>query len=188
MAMATGSVLQEQQRVILQQERRLVNELQTSLVQFVEIDPTHVVTLRQVMTALDELFLLVIVGEFNAGKSATINALLRAPVLKEGVIPTTTAITMIRHGEQEEQKTGAQGLLDIHYPADFLRDITIVDTPGVNAVLREHEQITEEFIPRSDLVLFIASVDRPFTESERAFLERMRTWGKKVVIVLNKID
>jgi small GTP-binding protein len=182
------TVLQEQQRDLLQQERRLVNELQISLIQFAEIDPTHVKTLRQVMTALDELFLLVIVGEFNAGKSAAINAMLRAPVLKEGVIPTTAVITLLRYGEREEQKTNASGMADISYPADFLRDITIVDTPGVNAVLREHEQLTEEFIPRSDLVLFIASVDRPFTESERAFLERMRTWGKKVVIVLNKID
>ncbi len=188
MAMATGSVLQEQQRDLLQQERRLVNELQTSLAQFAEIDPAHVVTLRQVMTALDELFLLVIVGEFNAGKSATINALLRAPVLKEGVIPTTQAITLLRYGEEMEQQTDAQGMTDVRYPADFLRDITIVDTPGVNAVLREHERLTEDFIPRSDLVFFIASADRPFTESERAFLERMRMWGKKIVIVLNKID
>lgn len=184
----TGAVLQEQQRELLQQERALVSELQLSLAQFAEIDPAHIKTLRQVMTALDELFLLVIVGEFNSGKSAAINALLRASVLEEGVIPTTRAITMIRHGEQGEQRTSTQGLLDIRYPADFLQDVTIVDTPGVNAVLREHERLTEEFIPRSDLVLFIASVDRPFTESERAFLERMRTWGKKVVIVLNKID
>jgi small GTP-binding protein len=183
----TGAVLQEQQRELFRRERALVSELQSSLAQFAEIDPAHVKTLREVMTALDELFLLVIVGEFNAGKSATINALLRAPVLKEGVTPTTAAITLLRYGEQAE-RTNAQGMLDVSYPADFLRDITIVDTPGVNAVLRHHEQITEEFIPRSDLVLFIASVDRPFTESERAFLERMRTWGKKVVIVLNKID
>jgi ABC-type polysaccharide/polyol phosphate transport system ATPase subunit len=117
MAMATGSILQEQQRELLQQERRLVNELQTSLVQFAEIDPTHVVTLRQVMIALDELFLLVIVGEFNAGKSATINALLRAPVLKEGVIPTTQAITLLRYGEEMEQQTDAQGMTDVRYPA-----------------------------------------------------------------------
>jgi hypothetical protein len=55
-------------------------------------------------------------------------------------------------------------------------------------VLRQHEQLTEEFIPRSDLILFVTSVDRPFTESERAFLERIRSWGKKVIIILNKID
>lgn len=188
MAMTTGTVLQEQQRRILRRERELVNTLQSDLARFAEIDPAHVVTLRQVMTALDELFLLVIVGEFNAGKSAIINALLRAPVLKEGVIPTTQVITMLRYGEETDRQTNERGVTDVHYPADFLRDITIVDTPGVNAVLREHEQITADFIPRSDLLLFIASADRPFTESERLFLERMRTWGKKIVIVVNKID
>jgi hypothetical protein len=43
-------------------------------------------------------------------------------------------------------------------------------------------------VPRSDLVIFITSADRPFTESERAFMERIREWGKKVVILLNKTD
>jgi hypothetical protein len=63
-----------------------------------------------------------------------------------------------------------------------------VDTPGTNAIIREHEAITSDFVPRADLVLFITSVDRPFTESERSFLELIRDWGKKVVVVINKID
>lgn len=183
-----GSVLQDQQRNLLQQERALVGELHTHLTQFVEIDPARVKTLQQVMVALDELFLLVMVGEFNAGKSAIINALLGTRVMEEGVIPTTSAVTMIRYGEKEERRQREKGLFDISYPAKFLRDITIVDTPGVNAILREHERLTEDFIPRSDLVLFIASVDRPFTESEHVFLERMRSWDKKIIILLNKTD
>ena len=43
-------------------------------------------------------------------------------------------------------------------------------------------------MPRSDLVLFVTSADRPFTETEREFLELIRDWGKKIVIVLNKVD
>jgi hypothetical protein len=54
--------------------------------------------------------------------------------------------------------------------------------------MREHEQLTAEFLPRADLVLFITSADRPFTETERAFLDVIRGWGKKIVIVINKID
>ena len=181
------AVLQDQQRVLLQQERQLASELQTCLVGFEGAD-AYATTLRQVTDALDELFLLVIVGEFNAGKSACINALLHENVLEEGAVPTTTEIIIVRYGQKDERHQRDRALLEVHYPADFLRDISIVDTPGVNAVLREHERITEEFIPRSDLILFITSVDRPFTQSERVFLERIRTWGKKVVIVLNKID
>ncbi len=182
-----GAVLHERQRELLQQERRLAAELQACLVGF-EGAEAYATTLQQVTTALDELFLLVVVGEFNAGKSACINALLHSDVLEEGVIPTTQQVTLLRYGEQQQERPLEPALLEVFYPADFLRDITIVDTPGVNAVLREHERLTEEFIPRSDLILFITSVDRPFTESERAFLERIRAWGKKVVLVLNKID
>lgn len=182
-----GVVLQEQQRELLQQERQIANELQSCLVGFEEAD-TYAAALHQVMIALDELFLLVVVGEFNAGKSACINALLHANVLEEGVIPTTNQVIMLRYGEPNQLRQRDTGILELTYPASFLQDITIVDTPGVNAVLRQHERLTEDFIPRSDLILFVTSVDRPFTESERAFMERIRTWGKKVVIVLNKID
>ena len=79
-------------------------------------------------------------------------------------------------------------MIERTYPADFLREITIVDTPGTNAIIRRHEQLTRRFVPRADLVLFVTSADRPFTESERAFLETIREWGKKIVIILNKID
>lgn len=185
--MMTKVVLQEQQRNLLQQERRLAGQLQACLVGFEGAD-AYATTLRQVTTSLDELFLLVIVGEFNAGKSACINALLHSNVLEEGVIPTTHQVMIVRYGQEERQRQGEDAVLDITYPAEFLRDISIVDTPGVNAVLREHERLTEDFVPRSDLILFITSVDRPFTQSERLFMERIRTWGKKVVLVLNKID
>ncbi len=66
--------------------------------------------------------------------------------------------------------------------------MSIVDTPGTNAIIREHEQITTHFIPRADLVLFITSADRPFTESERQFMVQVRDWGKKIVLVINKAD
>ena len=180
-------LLQDQQRALLQRERSIAVELQSCLTGF-EGAEVHATTLQQVIATLDDPFLLVIVGEFNAGKSACINALLHDSVVEEGVTPTTYQIAVLRYGSQKVQSVTSQGIQEIQYPADFLHDISIVDTPGVNAVLREHEQLTEEFVPRSDLILFVTSVDRPFTQSERLFLERIRQWGKKVIILLNKID
>jgi small GTP-binding protein len=145
-------------------------------------------TLAQSIRQLDELFLLVIVGEFNAGKSALINALLGQAVLKEGVTPTTTQINILRHGDTIEQSAEDEHVHVLHAPVEMLTEICIVDTPGTNAIIREHEIITQEFVPRADLVLFVTSADRPFTESERAFMSLIRDWGKKVVIVINKVD
>jgi small GTP-binding protein len=144
--------------------------------------------LRQAETDLEELFLLVVVGEFNAGKSAFINALLGEDVLPEGVTPTTASINLLRYGQQVSESQSADFVTERTYPAPFLRDISIVDTPGTNAIIRQHESLTRTFVPRSDLVLFITSADRPFTESERSFMEAIREWGKKIVLVLNKID
>jgi len=181
-----GIILQEHQRSLLQKERSIANDLQTCLTRL-EGAESFAVTLREVTATLDDLFLLVVVGEFNSGKSAFINTLLRQDVLEEGVLPTTNQVTVIRSGH-ENTRYQQSGLLEIHHPAEFLQEISIVDTPGMNAVLREHERLTQEFVPRSDLLLFITSVERPFTESERLFLEHIRSWGKKVIIILNKID
>ena len=140
------------------------------------------------MQQLDELFLLVIAGEFNSGKSSFINALLGQNLQKEGVTPTTDKIHLLKYGADTAQVPGDRGVWVRTAPIELLRQISIVDTPGTNAILREHEALTAEFIPRSDLVLFLTSSDRPFTESERNFLNQIKEWGKKIVLVLNKID
>ncbi len=144
--------------------------------------------LRQAKEQLDELFLLVVAGEFNSGKSSFINALLGEKVLPEGVTPTTDRINLLRWGPESGERQLEAYLLERTHPAQLLRELTVVDTPGTNAVIRRHEELTRDFVPRSDLVLFVTSADRPFTESERQFLEHIRAWGKKVVLVINKID
>lgn len=153
-----------------------------------EVSPADLQQLRRAIEQLDELFLLVVVGEFNSGKSALINALLGDAVLPEGPTPTTDRVYILCYGAASGSEVLDQDVRVLRYPVELLRQIHIVDTPGTNAVLRHHETITRDFVPRSDLVVFVTSADRPFTESERAFLEGIRQWGKKVVLVVNKED
>jgi small GTP-binding protein len=145
-------------------------------------------TLAASIRQLDERFLVVVVGEFNAGKSAFVNALLGERVFDEGVTPTTARIQLIRYGATVAASEDASGTLVVTAPVELLRDLQIVDTPGTNALQRDHERLTREFVPRADLVLFVTSADRPFTESERQFLEAVRDWGKKIVVLVNKAD
>ncbi|HKI86524.1 MAG TPA: dynamin family protein, partial [Thermoanaerobaculia bacterium] len=92
------------------------------------------------------------------------------------------------YGATQERQMLSADIEEITAPIEFLREIHIVDTPGTNALERRHEAITTEFIPRSDLVLFLTSADRPLSESERGFIETIRQWGKKIVMVINKVD
>jgi small GTP-binding protein len=144
--------------------------------------------LARSIAQIDEPFLLVVAGEFNAGKSSVINALLGEAALEEGVTPTTSRIQLVRHGGQRRRTPAGGGFEEITLPVKILREMNVVDTPGTNAVIEGHEALARDFVPRSDLVLFVTSADRPFTASERAFLEAIRDWGKKVVVAINKAD
>lgn len=181
------SILTEKQIGWLHTERRLLEMMREALVRF-DASEGDLEMLRQAVASLNDLFLLVVVGEFNSGKSSFINALLGVKVMPEGVTPTTSQIHILRHGPSETERILENEVIERTFPADFLHQISVVDTPGTNAIIRKHEQISENFVPRSDLVLFITSADRPFTESERNFLDKVQSWGKKIIVILNKID
>ena len=134
-------------------------------------------------------FLVVVAGEFNAGKSTVLNTLLGDTILEEGPVPTTDKITVLRYGDHQEAHRRGDHVVDVQAPSPLLRALTLVDTPGTNSIVLEHERLTAEFVPRADLVLFITSYDRPLSESERKFLVFLRqVWGKRLVFVLNKAD
>ena len=179
--------LTRDQEELLSAERTLLQQLGYNLTRL-EASREDTTRLDQARRQLDELFLLVIVGEFNAGKSAFINALLGQQLLEEGATPTTVRVHLLRHGDQIGRSLVEADMEVVTAPVEWLREINVVDTPGTNAVIQRHQEITEDFVPRSDLVLFVTSADRPFSESERLFMERIRAWGKKVVIVVNKVD
>jgi small GTP-binding protein len=181
------SVLTDQQAQFLRDEKESLARMQIALGKL-DLPREAWDSLQQAILQLDELFLIVIAGEFNAGKTALVNALLGQKVLSEGATPTTSRVTLIKWGEESAEQVVDENFAIFTYPLPLLKELNIVDTPGTNAIIRRHERLTEEFIPRSDLVLFVTSADHPLTESERQFLERILAWGKKIVFVLNKVD
>eukprot|EP01098_Paradermamoeba_levis_P013236 TRINITY_DN5997_c0_g1_i1.p1 TRINITY_DN5997_c0_g1~~TRINITY_DN5997_c0_g1_i1.p1 ORF type:complete len:218 (-),score=97.95 TRINITY_DN5997_c0_g1_i1:54-707(-) len=130
--------------------------------------------------------------------------------LRDGVTPTTAKITIIKYGDKPSTHTipdptvpsvddfphdfppsspSPSSSVDVvQLPIEWLKEINIVDTPGTNSIIKDHQQITEHFVPRSDLVLLLLSCDRAFSESEKAFLEKIGKWEKKVVVVVTKRD
>jgi len=180
-------VLSDRQHELVDEELAILSRLGVLLDEYpaTEADRHQIADAKEQLTAL---FMLVVVGEFNAGKSAFINALIGGQILPEGVTPTTAVINVLTYGDQVGERRLSDGSIERTYPAPFLIDITVVDTPGTNAIIREHEALTQKFVPRADIVFFVTSADRPFTESEREFMEGVKDWGKKIVVVINKID
>src|SRR5215211_3669538 len=187
--LARKGILSKREQELRVREQELLQRLASALERFgSDVAADDLRRFHEAREQLTGLFLLVVAGEFNSGKSSFINALLGERVLPEGVTPTTDRINVLRHGPEITDQLREAYLLERTHPAEVLREISIVDTPGTNAIIRRHEELTRDFVPRSDLVLFVTSADRPFTESERTFLEQIREWGKKIVFIVNKID
>jgi small GTP-binding protein len=180
-------VLSRHQAELVALERRLVLRARDALLQ-VESARSDVDRLASLVDEMDELFLLVIVGEYNSGKSTFINALLGDEVFAMGDLPTTREIAILRFGEVGSPTAIGDHTLLFHYPLDVLRDLEIVDTPGTNSLERMEEDITRGFVPRADLVLFVTSLLQPLTATELGFLTHIRDWGKKVIFVVNGVD
>ena len=174
-------------RELLGRERTALSDLQ-SLLGRLDASEDDLKDLRTALRDLEGIFMLVVAGEYNAGKSSLLNALLGQQVMPQGVTPTTDRVTIVTYGPEVKDVEESSAMLRREFPAEILRDLAFVDTPGTNAIIKKHQELTERFVPRADLVLFVTSADRPFTESERTFLELIGSWGKKIVIVVNKMD
>ena len=149
----------------------------------------------------EERFALVVLGEFNHGKSTFVNALCGAAILPAGITPTTATINHLlwadkpvatahlvddtHHKRVDPKKLGDLGgrsrarrrphvkYVEVGWPAEILKDkVTLVDTPGVNDINEQRAEITYGYIPRADAVLFLLDGAQVLKQSERAFLEQ----------------
>jgi hypothetical protein len=166
----------------------------------------------------EDRFTLAVVGQFKRGKSSVMNAVIGRDLLPTGVLPLTSAITVLRYGPQERliihrdgtqfaEETPVWRLAEyvtekgnpgnqkkvrtacLELPLAFLRrGLEFVDTPGVGSAIEANTATTYAFLPQCDAVLFVTSVDTPLTKTEIEFLGRIREHVRKVFFIVNKTD
>ncbi|MCZ2101523.1 MAG: dynamin family protein [Chitinophagales bacterium] len=148
-------------------------------------------TLIEFRDRLDAPFTFVIVGEVKAGKSSFINALLESDkeICKVAPMPMTDTIQQIVYGEEEKEIFINDYLKKIFQPIEILKEIAIVDTPGTNTIVAHHQEITERFIPYSDLIVFVFEAKNPYRQSSWDFFDYINAeWHRKIIFVLQQKD
>ncbi len=146
-------------------------------------------TLQNLHRDISEPLLFVVVGEVKSGKSSLLNALFGNEFAKVDVLPATDRVYIFRYGTEDKTTEVSPRLTERYLPIPVLRDFNVVDTPGTNTMVKEHQMMTEEFMPRADIVLFVFSVANPWTQSNWEFLNFLqKTWLKNVIFVLQQID
>lgn len=148
-------------------------------------------TVSDLRNRINEPFMFVIVGEVKAGKSSFVNALLSTgkEVCKVAPQPMTDTIQQVIWGETEQVISINPHLKKITHPVEILKEIAIVDTPGTNTIVEHHQEITERFIPSSDLIVFVFESKNPYRQSAWDFFDFIHAeWRRKVIFVLQQKD
>jgi predicted GTPase len=171
-----------------------------------------------VVKLAEDRFTLAVLGQFKRGKSSLMNAIIGRELLPTGVLPLTSAITVLKYGPTERlvvnrddsifpEELPVSALADyvtergnpanrrkvktacVELPVPFLRrGIEFVDTPGVGSSITANTATTYGFLPECDAVLFVTSVDTPMTSLELGFLKEIREYVDKIFFVVNKTD
>ena len=72
-------------------------------------------------------------------------------------------------------------------PIDILKQISIIDSPGLNDVAEKHSEATERFVNKADTVLWMFSTVQLGTREEMAAMDKL-TPRLKPIAVVNKMD
>lgn len=161
---------------------------------------------------------IMVVGEFKHGKSTFVNAILRQDIMPTGVTPTTATINIVQHGEvQKVRVVKVDGSEEIHDSLEALKSYTasedfdvnevkminldvdspllenrvvLIDTPGVNDLSEQRAEVTHQFLPRADVVIFMCSLTSPIKKSEEKFIKErlMKNGMDRVIYAANFID
>lgn len=148
-------------------------------------------TVSELRSRLFEPYMFVIVGEVKAGKSSFINALLKTgrDICAVSPAPMTDTIQQILYGEQESTIVVNPYLKKVFVNEPILKEIAIVDTPGTNTIVAHHQEITEQFIPVSDLIIFVFEAKNPYRQSAWDFFDFIHVeWRKKIIFILQQKD
>ena len=134
-------------------------------------------------------YLFVIVGEVKSGKSSFVNALLGAEICAVDPRPCTDCIQEIIYAESETIEVQGQYRKRLGRPIELLKTVAIVDTPGTNSIIKHHEAITRDYIPNSDLVVFVFPAKNPHAGTSWDLLSYAKAeWNRKLIFVLQQAD
>lgn len=160
-------------------------------------------------------FYVACVGQFKRGKSTLLNALVGRPLLPVGVVPITTALTVLRHGDlrarvrlgsawhdippseiasyvsEEQNPANEKGvsIVEVFVPNSLLASgMCLVDTPGIGSVITANTEATRAFVPHIDAALVVIGADPPISGDEVALIEQVAKHVHELIVVLNKAD
>ncbi|CEP97004.1 dynamin family protein [Paraclostridium sordellii] len=150
--------------------------------------------LVEIMDSLDQLFKqpaqplkIAVIGEVKSGKSTLVNSIIQNEVSEVDVLEATSSILNIKYSEEYYSKR-EDDCINIGIDSDILRNIVLVDTPGLKSITKDNETKTMDFVQKSDIILFVFDSTHIGQLDIKYSLDILASYGKPIIGILNKAD
>ena len=160
---------------------------------------------------------LAIIGEVKAGKSTLLNAIAKGEVSPTNVSEATASIIIVQYGETNRAKihfvdgTAQEGQVsdifsilrehlndqayfskcshvEVNSSLEGLRNITIIDTPGLGTITEENEERTLAYFQDVDVVLWMFNGNYLGQSNINEKVRLIYDMGKTIIAVINRVD
>ncbi|WP_250675974.1 dynamin family protein [Paraclostridium ghonii] len=128
-----------------------------------------------------------VMGEVKSGKSTLVNSIIGKEVSEVDVLEATSSIINIFYNE-EESYDADQNCMNIGINSEILKNISIVDTPGLKSITEENEKKSIKYIQNADVILYVFDSTHIGQEDIKEAVELISSYGKPIIGVLNKAD
>ena len=154
------------------------------------------------------------VGDFDAGKSSLLNALMGIDLLPTDIVPTTAVSYELYYSDKEQLKVYHKGELKetvsvsqiaslevvpgdvvyVYINNDFVRqmnerDIVIVDMPGIDSGIEAHNNAILNYIREGSFFFLVTDAEQgTLRRSAIRFVDELKQYGLTCNVIISKAD
>ncbi|MFT4414152.1 dynamin family protein [Fredinandcohnia humi] len=153
-------------------------------------------------------------GHFSAGKSSMINELIGENLLPSSPIPTSANLVKVKTGKEYARVYYKDGKI-IEYPAPYdysviksyckdgesiqsieishdnkqlPKNVTVMDTPGIDSTDDAHRVSTESALHLADLLFYVMDYNHVLSELNFQFTKELTDRNKPLYLIVNQVD
>ena len=118
-------------------------------------------------------------------------------VFTDGTKKSITREELSKYGSQVDAELHGEpffqnhtlAYIEVNMPIQFLpQGVNLVDTPGLGAMYKSHEWITQNYVQKASAVIFVMDPERPLLEKEKDFILKVLDITPHILFVMTKID
>lgn len=166
----------------------------------------------------DKTIKIAVMGEVKAGKSTFINVCVGKEVAYTDILEATAIVSEISYAKEEFARVYNQdgsvakectfvellewteemldemedftrfSKIEIGVDNELLKNLVLVDTPGLFSITSENHDVTNQYIAQTDYIMWVLDSRNLGSKVVNEYIDKIKLSGKPIIGIINKVD